>query len=94
MPYKIGITTNPEARCEYWQKQTTGFTNWQILEIFRSHAAAKEYETEYALRHGCEVAAGDSDAPSARREPTTEHDWWYVYYFDYETEKSNHTLSR
>ena len=51
MPCKVGITTDPEAGQAYWQSQTIGFTNWQILEIFRSKAAAKEYETAYALRH-------------------------------------------
>jgi hypothetical protein len=86
MPCKIGITTNLEARRLYWQNQTKGFTNWQILNIFRSKAAAKEYETAYALRHGCEMAPGDADAPATGREPTTEQEWWYVYHFDYETE--------
>ncbi|NWF77826.1 MAG: hypothetical protein HXY36_04455 [Chloroflexi bacterium] len=83
MPCRIGITTDPEGRREYWQKQAAGFDNWQILEIFRSRAAAKEYQTEYALRHGCEAALGDLDAPVTARELATEHDWWYVYHFDY-----------
>jgi hypothetical protein len=86
MPCKIGITTNQEARRVYWQNRSTGFTNWQTLNIFRSKAAAKEYETAYALRHGCEMALIDSDAPVAAREPTPEYEWWYVYHFDYETE--------
>jgi hypothetical protein len=84
MPCKIGITTNPEAKQVYWQNQTTGFANWQILEIFRSKTAAKEFETAYALRHGCEAELGDSDVPVTAREAATEHDWWYVYHFDYE----------
>jgi hypothetical protein len=95
MPYKIGITTNPEERRVYWQNRTTGFTNWQILEIFRSKAAAKEYETEYALRHGCEEAPGDLDFLGREKESVTDHEyWWYVYCFGYETEKTNHMLSR
>jgi hypothetical protein len=85
MACKIGITTNPEARRVYWQNQAMGFTNWQILEMFRSKAAAKEYETAYALRNGCEVELEDSDAPVIARESATEHDWWYVYHFDYTT---------
>jgi len=86
MPCKIGITTNPESRRVYWQNQAMAFTNWQILEIFRSKTAAKEYETAYALRHGCEAELVDSDALGAAKESTTEHDWWYVYHFDYATE--------
>lgn len=85
MPCKIGITTNPEAKRAYWQNQAIGFTNWQILEIFRSKSAAKEYETAYALRNGCEVELEDSDAPVIARESATEQEWWYVYHFDYTT---------
>jgi hypothetical protein len=84
MPCRIGITTNPEAREAYWQNKTTGFANWQILEVFRSKAAAKEYETFYALRHGCEAELGASDAPVTAKESDTEYDWWHVYHFDYE----------
>jgi hypothetical protein len=84
MPCKVGITTDPEAGEAYWQSQTIGFTNWQILEIFRSKAAAKEYETHYALRHGCEAPLGAPDSPIIGRKPATEYEWWYVYHFDYE----------
>jgi hypothetical protein len=84
MPCRIGMTTNPEAGQAYWQNQAIGFTNWEILEIFRSKAAAKEYETYYALRHGCEASLGASGSPILGREPATEHEWWYVYHFDYE----------
>jgi hypothetical protein len=86
MPCKVGITTDPEARRTYWKDQTIGFTNWQILDTFRSKAAAKEYETAYALRHGCEVALGDSDAFGKAKESATEYEWWYIYHFDYATE--------
>jgi hypothetical protein len=82
MPCKIGITTNPEVRRIYWQNQTTGFANWQILEVFRSKAAAKEYETAYSFRHGCE------EAPGTAKESATVYDWWHVCHFDYTTEKA------
>jgi hypothetical protein len=84
MPCKVGITTNPEERQAYWQNQVTGFTNWQILEIFRSKAAAKEYETAYVLRHGCEAVPDDLDFLGREKESATEHDWWYVYHFDFD----------
>lgn len=86
MPCKVGITTNPEARRVYWQNQATGFANWEILNIFRSKAAAEEYETAYALRHGCEAAPVDSDALGKAKESATEYEWWYVYHFDYAKE--------
>lgn len=86
MPCKIGITTTPESRRIYWQSQAIGLTNWRILETFRSKAAAREYETAYALRHGCEAELGDSDSPRMAREPTTEQEWWYIYHFDYAPE--------
>ena len=90
MPCKIGITTNQEGRRVYWENQAAGFANWQILEVFRSKVAAKEYETAYALRHGCEADLGGADVPRTSREPTTEHEWWYVYHFDCETEQPDH----
>ena len=86
MPCKVGITTNPEGRRLYWENQAAGFADWQILEVFRSKAAAKEYETAYALRHGCEAPLGAPDSPIIGRKPATEYKWWYVYHFDYETD--------
>lgn len=86
MPCRIGITTKPDESRAYWQNQVTGFTNWQILNTFRSKAAAKEYETGYALRNGCEAALEDSYAPRTGREYEVQYDWWYVYHFDYMTE--------
>jgi len=86
MPCKVGITTNPEARRAYWQTRAAGFTNWQILEMFRSKAAAKEYATAYALRHKCEAVPGDLDFLDREKDLATEHEyWWYVYHFDYTT---------
>ncbi len=94
MPCKVGITTNPERRRLYWQERTTGFAKWEILEVFRSKAAAKEYETAYALRHKCEAVPSSSDTPSRGREPTIEGEWWYVYHFEYAAETASSTLNR
>jgi hypothetical protein len=87
MPCKIGITTDPEGMRDYWQNRVAGFTNWEILNMFRSEAAAKEYETGYALRNGCEATLGAADGPRTAREARTQYDWWYVYHFDYAAEK-------
>lgn len=86
MPCRLGITTDPEERRIYWQNQAIGFADWQILNSFRSKAAAKEYETGYALRNGCEAALGDSDATGTGREYEVQYNWWYVYHFDYTAE--------
>jgi hypothetical protein len=86
MPCKVGMTTKPEERRTYWENQAAGFTNWRILETFRSKAAAKEYQIAYALRHGCEADLGGSDIAGTSREPAAEYEWWYVYHFDYEKE--------
>ncbi|MFO7996137.1 MAG: hypothetical protein R6U93_03175 [Dehalococcoidia bacterium] len=86
MACRIGITTDPEGTREYWQNQVTGFTNWEILNMFRSEAAAKEYETQFALRDGCEATLGGSDLPPTARESRTKYDWWYVYHFEHTTE--------
>jgi hypothetical protein len=95
MPYRIGITTNPEERRVYWQNRTPGFSDWQILETFRSKAAAREYQTEFALRHRCEEAPLDVDFLGREKELVTEHEhWWYVYYFGYETEETNQILNK
>jgi hypothetical protein len=87
MPCRIGITTDPEGMRDYWQSRVTGFTNWEILNMFRSEAAAKEYETGYALRNECEATLGAADGPRTARESKTQYDWWYVYHFDYAAEK-------
>ena len=73
MPCRVGITTNPGARRAYWQNQVVGFASWRILKNFRNKAAAQEYETQYALRYGCQAAPGGADAPGT----------WSVYRFDY-----------
>jgi len=83
MPCRIGITTDPEGMRDYWQPQAPGFTNWEILSMFRSEAAAKEYETGYALRNRCDATLGGSEGPRTAREAKTQYDWWYVYHFDY-----------
>jgi len=77
MPCRVGITTDPETRRAYWQRQVVGFKNWRILAKFRSKQKAQDYETSYAARSGCQAHAGGPDVPGT----------WYVYRFDY-TRKS------
>ena len=73
MPCRVGITTNPEARKAAWQSKVVGMKNWRILKQFRSKSKAQEYETQYAVRYGCQASPGGADAVGT----------WYVYRFDY-----------
>jgi hypothetical protein len=86
MPCMIGIATKPERKQVYWRDQVASLANWQILNSFRSRAAAKEYETAYAMRNGCEEAPDDYQAPRTGEEYEEQYDWWYVYHFDYTAE--------
>ena len=83
MPCRVGMTTRPEDRRTHWQTRVIGFENWQILNSFRSEAAAKEYGTAYAIRNGCESSLDDPEPPSSRRDYEERYDWWYVYYFEH-----------
>jgi len=42
MPCRVGMTTKPEDKRAHLQNQVEGFANWQIVNSFRSRAAAKE----------------------------------------------------
>ena len=83
MPCRIGITTKPEESRAYWQHRVAGFANWEIVNSFKSERAAKEYETQFALRDGCEAALGGGGAPPSADEARTDYNWWYVYHFSY-----------
>jgi len=63
MPCRVGITTDPDTRREQWRSQVVGFTNWKVLDSFRSRAAAQEYVTWYARRYGCHAYHGGADVP-------------------------------
>ena len=83
MSCRVGMTTKPENKRTYWQTAVDGFSNWQILNSFKSKAAAKEYGVAYAIRNGCESSLDDPEPPIRERDYEVEYDWWYVYYFEY-----------
>jgi hypothetical protein len=83
MPCRVGMTTRPDERRTKWETRVIGFANWQILNSFRSEAAAKEYANAYAIRNGCESSLDDPEPRGSPRDYEERYDWWYVYYFEY-----------
>ena len=73
MPCRVGITTKPEERKNYWQNNVVGFKNWKILARYHSREKAQAHEDRYAKTYGCRAHAGGADA----------HGIWHVYRFDY-----------
>ena len=78
MPCRVGISTNPDERREYWERKVVGLTQWQIIGEHRSRERAQEHETEHALKNGCEYSPGGQDAIGM----------WYVYRFTYTRTRS------
>lgn len=78
MPCRVGITTDPETRKAYWERQVVGLDGWRILAQYTSRDKAQEHETQYAERNGCQAKAGGADAPGP----------WHVYRFDYTRTRS------
>ena len=76
MPYRIGITCDPNRRRREWQSRyPRSFRDWEILTQFGSKSQAQAYELKFAADHGC-TAIPASVGP----ENTT----WYVYRFQYD----------
>lgn len=63
MPCRVGITTNPDERKQYWQNRVVGFENMRILASYNSKEEAQKHENSHASRTGCKVNAGGPDAP-------------------------------
>lgn len=74
MACRIGITTNPKGRRQYWEQRHSTLSNWTILKTFTNKADAQRYETAEAKRRGCVAHPGGDGA---------EIDTWSVYYFTY-----------
>lgn len=77
MPCRVGITTNPEERKAYWNRNVHGLSNWRIIGTHKTKKAAQAQESNYAIKHGCHAHPGGEDVPGP----------WYVYKFDYTRKK-------
>lgn len=73
MQCRVGMTTNPDERKAYWERQVVGFSNWQILGKYQSREKAQEAETLYARKFGCQAHPGGQESGGQ----------WVVYKFDY-----------
>lgn len=75
MACRIGISTNPQARIDYWKTQE-GHTRSQILATNLTYSAAQSRETREAASRGCRSApGGDPGANRHRRVWSVYHVW-------------------
>ena len=75
MPCRVGITTNPKERKQYWESQCAGFRYWTCTGPY-SRKRAQEKETQMAKTHGCHAHPGGA-------KPDDGSVSWYVYHFTY-----------
>ena len=73
MSCRVGISTDPESRKSYWQRQHPSLRQWEILSRHATKTAAQAEENRVAAQHGCRHAPGGADALGA----------WQVYHFYY-----------
>ena len=74
MACRVGITTRPDERKQYWKRQHPKLRNWRIINWYGTKTAAQERESLEAERLGCVSHPGGSG---------DEHAKWYVYHFEY-----------
>ena len=75
---RIGITTNLEARKQFWKgkylEQGKVIKNWTVLSVHQSKSATQKVETRTAKKQNCVAYPGGKNSTK-----TT----WYVYKFEY-----------
>lgn len=74
MACRIGITTNPGERRQYWEGRHPNLRNWQILGRYNTRRDAQRAESRLALRYNCHAHQGGAGDEYAE---------WCVYKFDY-----------
>lgn len=81
MPCRVGITTDPKQRKEYWKSRVDGFKNWRTHGHYeeKNDAQAKEdslvqHCTAHGNRGACYGHAGGGDP---------DEKGWTVYSFNY-----------
>ena len=73
MACRIGITTNPQPRIDYWKRQE-GHTRSRILAKNLTYDAAQARETREAAKRGCRSAPGGDPGSNRNRRV------WSVYH--------------
>ncbi len=74
MACRVGMTTDPKGRKEYWEKQYPNLKNWVILGYYKSKVVAQAAENVLAQQYECFPGAGSE---------RNENNNWCVYKFDY-----------
>lgn len=75
MACRIGISTNAQARIDYWKRQE-GHTHSRILAKGLTYDAAQSRESSEALAKGCRSApGGDPGSDRHRRVWSVYHVW-------------------
>ena len=84
MPCRVGITTNPTERKDYWDRKVVGLKKWKCdfvgskSEAQREENRRQEFCNNYQNRGCCHAHHGGGDPYNTR---------WYVYEFDYDRTK-------
>lgn len=76
MACRVGITTDPEGREQYWKQEHPTLRNWKIIAKYASKSAAQAREDTEAEERNCVAHAGGDDPDDANA-------LWHVYYFEY-----------
>ena len=66
MACRVGMTTDPEGRRAYWQRQHPTLRNWQILQVVNTKSEAQRLESSYAHQYGCVSSPGGDGPENAR----------------------------
>jgi len=74
MACRVGMTTDPEGRRQYWKSKHRNFRNWTILHRTRSKARAQQLESREAEARNCEYHPGGGGPDFGD---------WYVDYFQF-----------
>ena len=74
MPCRVGITTDPARREQYWRGKYPNLRNWLILGRYSSRDRAQRRENLEARKLGCAFSEGGKD-------PSNPGLTWHVYYF-------------
>ena len=76
MACRVGITTDPEGRKQYWERKHPTLRNWEIIAEYASKSDAQAREDAEAEERNCVAHSGGDDPDDANA-------LWRVYYFEY-----------
>ena len=75
MACRVGTTTTPDARKEYWQRRCNGLRNWRTLHRHLSKPETQRVEEQFARQHGCDSWPGATGP---------ERGSWNIYHFKHD----------